>query len=183
MDNNIDFELIKRFLDGDERAFNELIKRYQSQIYWFARRMLGDHYEADEITQQTIIILYKKLETFRYDSALSTWIYRIVRNRTLNLIKLKKLKSFIGLDSDDVKNVSEKTDIIKNYEDRERIGKVKKILEKLPPRQREVFILRHFQDLSYDEIAKITKKSVGSLKASFHFATAKVEEYCKEEKS
>lgn len=172
--NTTDFEIVKDFLKGNEIAFNTLVKKHQNSIYWFARRMLGNHLDADEITQETLIVLYNKLHTFKFNSSLSTWIYTIVRNRTLNYIKLKKVKSFIGLDNDISVSLKDKSDIVKNYEDKEKLEKVKKILNKLPTRQREVFVWRNFEGLSYEEISKITNKSTGSLKASYHIAINKI---------
>ena len=169
-----DFILVKDFLKGDESAFNELVNRYKKKIYWHARRMLGNHMDADEITQEVLIVLYKKLNTFKFDSGLYTWIFRITSTRSINYIKKKKLKKIFSLDKDEFKNLNYKMDIVKNIEDKEKLEELNNVLKKLPPRQREVFIFRRFDQLSFDEIAKITGKSIGSLKASYHLALKKV---------
>jgi len=90
MSSNTDFELVKKYLDGDERAFNEIVRKYSEKIYWHARRMLGNHLDADEITQEVIIVLYKKLKTFNFNSSLYTWIYRITSNLCINYINKNK---------------------------------------------------------------------------------------------
>ena len=103
MGKEIDQELVNSFIKGNERAFNELVKRHQQNIYWHARRMVGNHLDADEITQQVIIVLYKKLYTFKFNSSLKTWIYKITQTRCLNLIKRRKVKRFLNLDAESAK--------------------------------------------------------------------------------
>ena len=85
-----DQELVTKFLAGDETAFNRLVIRYQEKIYWHARRMTGNHLDADDIVQQVLIVMYKKLNTFKFESSLYTWIYKITSTRSLNLIKNNK---------------------------------------------------------------------------------------------
>ncbi len=87
-------ELVKLFIENkDERAFTLLIKQYQQSIYWHCLRMLGNHSDADEVTQQVFITLYKKLHTYKFESKLSTWIFTITSNLVLNYIKKKKNQS------------------------------------------------------------------------------------------
>ena len=82
-----DKELIAKFLQGDDNAFNQLAKRYIDKIYWHARRIVGNHYDADEIVQQVLVTMYNKLNTFNRESALYTWIFKITYTRSLNLLK------------------------------------------------------------------------------------------------
>lgn len=174
MGKDIDHELVDKFIGGDEKAFNELVKKHQQNIYWHARRMVGNHLDADEITQQVIIVLYKKLSTFNFKSALKTWIYKITQTRSLNLIKKRKLRQFFSFD--DLKAVSFKSDvdIISNAEDKDKVERVNELLKELPVKQREVFVFRHYDELSYEEISKITGKSVGGLKANYFHASKKI---------
>ena len=171
-----DFEIVKAFIDGNEQAFNLIVKKFQQQIYWQIRRMLGDHLDADEVTQEVLIVLYNKLNTFKFNSALSTWIYRITSTRTLNYIRKQKLRNFVGLDSDRVTEMSDRQDIIKESEDKEKVEILEKMLQKLPVKQREVFIYKKFDNLSYEEISEITGKSVGGLKANYFNAMKKISE-------
>jgi RNA polymerase sigma-70 factor (ECF subfamily) len=138
--------------------------------------MLGNHLDADEVTQEVLIVMYDKLETFKYDSSLFTWIYSITTRRCLNYIKKRNVKRFFSIESEEVADRKSEDDIVKNYEDREKLNKLDKILEQLPARQREVFILRNFEELSYNEISKITGKSVGGLKANYFHALKKIME-------
>ena len=174
MGNDIDLELVNKFISGDEKAFNELVKKHQQNIYWHSRRMVGNHLDADEITQQVIIVLYKKLATFNFKSSLKTWIYRITQTRCLNLIKKRKLRHFFSFDDLQTVNLKSDIDIITNIEDKDKVDMINKLLEELPIKQREVFVFRHFDQLSYEEISKITGKSVGGLKANYFHASKKI---------
>lgn len=176
-----DFELVNRFLDGDESAFNLLVKKYQKKIYWHARQMLGNHLDADEITQEVLIVVYNKLRSFNFQSSLYTWIYKIVSRRSLNQIRKRQLKRFFSIDdSESEVDLKDSRDIIEDITNREKLNYVHKILEKIPPKQREIFIFRNFEQLSYEEISKITGKSVGGLKANYFHALKKVLELTNE---
>ncbi|WKZ68433.1 MAG: RNA polymerase sigma factor [Melioribacteraceae bacterium] len=171
-----DFELVKKFLIGDESAFNKLAANYQKKIYWHARRMLGNHLDADEVTQEVLIVLYEKLHTFNFQSSLFTWIYRITSTRSLNFIKKKSIKKFLMLDDSDTTDLASNNDIMQNIEDKEKLDKLNNVLQKLPAKQREIFIMRQFDQLSYEEIAEIKNKSIGTLKANYFHAIKKVTE-------
>jgi len=177
---NIDFALIKDFVEGNESAFNRLAVKYQDKIYWHARRMTGNHLDADEIVQEVLLVLYNKLKTFEYKSSLYTWIYTITNTRSINYLKKKNLKNFFSLD-DILNKKSEDKDVIDNLEDKQKLEKIEKALQKLPIKQREVFIMRNYDELSYEEIAEITGKSVGALKANHFHALNKIKELIKYE--
>jgi len=174
MDREKEYELVTKFLNGNEKAFNELIEQYRKSIYWHSRRMVGNHLDADEITQQVIIVIYKKLGTFKFNSRLKTWIYRITQTRCLNLIKKRKVRQFFHLDDPNMINLNSEHDIISNYEDVEKLERLNKVLNQLPLKQKEVFVFRHFDELTYEEISEITGKSVGGLKANYYHASRKV---------
>ena len=176
-----DQELVKEFILGNENAFNRLAKRYQEKIYWHARRMTGNHLDADEIVQQVFLVMYKKLKTFNFDSSLYTWIYKITSTRSLNLLKRNKLRSFISIDNIIENRVTKKEDIISDLETKERLEKVERLLQRISPKQREVFIFRKFDELSYKEISEITGKSVGALKANYFHAFNKLKELMRNE--
>lgn len=167
-------ELINSFLNGNESSFNEIIKKYQKNIYWQARRMVGNHLDADEITQEVIIVIYKKLKNFKFQSALKTWIYKITLSRTLNFLKKQKLKKIFNFSEMSNLSYRNNEDIIENFEQKEKVEKIQNKLKGLPDKQREVFILRHFEELSYEEISQITGKSIGGLKANYFHAFKKI---------
>lgn len=178
MEREEDFILVKRFLEGDEFAFNEIVRKYQKRIYWHARQMLGNHLDADEVTQEVLIVMYKKLKTFNYQSNLFTWIYKIVTTRSINQIRKNQIKRFFSIDDEDNPvDIKSNTDILEDISNKEKIEKLNKILGKLPPKQRQVFVMRNFDELSYEEISKITGKSVGGLKANYFHALKKIMEH------
>jgi RNA polymerase sigma-70 factor (ECF subfamily) len=174
--NTDDYELIREFLSGDQQAFNILVRKYQDKIYWHARRMLGDHDDAHEIVQQVLLVIYNKLNTFNFSSSLYTWIYKITSTRSLNLIKKKKLKRIFTFSSDDSVENYGYENIIEDMESKEKFLQMEKNLQQLPVKQREVFILRNFNDLSYEEISGMTGKSIGALKANYFHAFKKMKE-------
>jgi RNA polymerase sigma-70 factor (ECF subfamily) len=171
-----DYELIQDFLSGNEQSFNILAKKYQERIYWHARRMLGDHDDAHDIVQQVLLVMHSKLNTFNFSSALYTWIYRITSTRSLNLLKKRKLKRYFTFSENENLERIGQDNVIDDIEMRERFNKMEKNLMMLPVKQREVFILRNYDDLSYEEISNITGKSIGTLKANYFHAFRKMKE-------
>jgi RNA polymerase sigma-70 factor, ECF subfamily len=171
-----DFELVRNFLSGNEQSFNILARRYQERIYWHARRMLGDHDDAHEIVQQVLLVMHSKLNTFSFNSALYTWIYKITATRCLNLLKKKKLQRIFTFSSDDAVENFSYENIIENMEAKERFLRMEKYLKSLPVKQRQVFIMRNYDEFSYEEISNITGKSIGALKANYFHAFKKMKE-------
>jgi RNA polymerase sigma-70 factor (ECF subfamily) len=179
--NSDDYELVHKFLSGDEKAFNQLVSRYQTRIYWHARRMLGNHDDADEIVQEVLLVIYNKLKSFNFKSSLYTWIYKITSTRSLNLLKKNKLKRMISINTESFQEKTTTDDVIVNFEQKEKINKMENNLKKLPANQREIFVLRNFDDLSYEEISQITGKSIGALKANYFHAFKKMKEFMEED--
>ncbi len=181
-ENEFVFKLIKDYLAGDESAFNIIANKYKDKIYWHARRMTGNHLDADEIVQEVLLVLYKKLKDFQFKSSLYTWIYRITSTRTINYLKKKKIRQIFSIDDEAGSKLSFSEDVVKNIEDKERLERVEKALQKVPSKQREVFLFRVYEGLSYEEISEITGKSVGGLKANYFHAANKIMELMKDEK-
>ncbi len=170
---NNDFDLVKRFNDGDESAFNEIAKKYQQRIYWHARRMTGNHLDADEIVQEVLLVIYKKLGDFKFRSSLYTWIYTITSTRSINLLRRRSVREIFSLqDSEAEKKTG--NDILTDIENKEEVERLEKHLQKIPVKQREVFILRAVEGLSYEEISELTGKSVGGLKSNYFHALKKI---------
>ena len=179
-ENEYVFKLIKDYLAGDESAFNMIANKYKDKIYWHARRMTGNHLDADEIVQEVLLVLYKKLKDFQFKSSLYTWIYRITSTRTINYLKKKKIRQIFSIDDEAGSKLSFSEDVIKNIEDKEKLERVEKALQKIPSKQREVFIFRVYEGLSYEEISEITGKSIGGLKANYFHAANKIMELMKD---
>jgi len=175
-----DYDLVRGFLNGDEASFNKIINKYKHRIYWHARRMTGNHLDADEVVQEVLIVMYKKLKDFKSKSSLYTWIYRIVSTRSLNYLRKRSLKNIFSLDDLSNLQVKSKEDIVNDFEVKEKLMKIDKLLQKLPVKQREIFILRNYDELSYEEISEVTGKSIGGLKANYFHAINKIMELVKE---
>ena len=176
---NIDSELIKQFKNGDVRGYNGIVNKYQKQVYWVIRKMVQDHDEADDITQEVFIKVYSALKNFREESNLFTWLYRIAVNYSINHINKTKNKNTVSvelvLEPIESGNVSADEQI-----DEENNRKIlEKAIETLPAQQRAVFNMRYYDRIQYDEIASILGKSVGGVKANYFHAVKKIGEYVK----
>lgn len=171
-----DYELVREFLSGNQQAFNTIARKYQEKIYWHARRMSGDHDDAHEIVQQVLLVMYNKLSSFNFSSSLYTWIFRITHTRSLNHLNKQKVRRILSFSTD--KEIENKgyENILEDLENREKFREMENALSKLPIKQREVFIMRNFDELSYDEISNITGKSIGALKANYFHAFKKIKE-------
>jgi len=173
-----DQELIEKLAREDTRnfAFNQLVRKYQERIYWHVRKMVLDHDDSDDVVQEVFIKVWKNLHSFRQDAQLFTWIYRIATNECLNFLKKKKRVSIMSLtDYQDI--LVSKLDMSVQMDGDAIEIKLQKALLTLPDKQRLVFNMKYFEDMKYDEIAEITGTSVGGLKASYHHAVKKIEEF------
>jgi RNA polymerase sigma-70 factor (family 1) len=173
-----DQEILEKFKNPDSRnwAFNQLVRQYQQKVYWHVRKMVIDHDEADDLTQEVFIKIWKHLPNFRQDAQLYTWIYRIATNECLNFLKSKKRRFFLPI-NDISEELSQKIDANAGPDADEIQLKLQKALLKLPDKQRLVFNMRYYDELKYEEIAEILGTSVGALKASYHHAAKKIEDF------
>jgi RNA polymerase sigma-70 factor (ECF subfamily) len=158
-----------------ELGFRQLIETYQKPVYQVIRRMVLIHEDADDLTQNTFIKAYKALDRFEGNSSLFTWLYRIATNESLTFLEKKKKRYFFSLD-DHQEKLESYVDSSAPLSGDEIQVKLQKSLLKLPDKQRLVFHLKYEEDLSYEEISKITGTSVGALKASYHHAVKKIEQ-------
>lgn len=173
-----DSELLEKIRNPDTRnyGFNLLVRAYQQRIYWLVRKMVIDHDDADDLTQEVFIKVHKSIDNFRADSQLYTWVYRIATNECLTFLNKKRRRFFLPIE-DVGKELSTKLDSSSHVTGDEIQLKLQKALLKLPDKQRLVFNMKYSEDMSYEAIAEITGTSVGALKASFHHAVKKVEHY------
>ncbi|MCU0354834.1 MAG: sigma-70 family RNA polymerase sigma factor [Cytophagales bacterium] len=158
-------------------AFNTLVRKYQQRIYWHIRKMVIDHDDADDLTQEVFIKVWHHLADFRGDSQLYTWLYRIASNECLGFLNRKKRNVFTSIDDTIAEELTAKLDSSDLITGDEIQMKLQKALLRLPDKQRLVFNMRYYDELSYQEIAEITGTSEGALKASYHIAAKKIEEY------
>jgi len=157
-----------------ERGFRLLVEMYQKRVYGIIRKMLIFHEDADDVTQNTFIKAFRNLENFQGNSSLFTWLYRIATNESLNFLEKKKRRFFFPIE-DHVEAMSGYLDQSGLITGDEIEIRLQKALLKLPDKQRLVFNMRYFDDLSYEQISQITQTSVGALKASYHHAVKKIE--------
>ena len=173
-----DREILEKFKDPDSQnyAFNLLVKKYQEKVYWLVRKMVIDHEDSNDLTQEIFVKIWKYLGNFEGNSQLFTWIYRIATNECLSFLNKKKKKFFIPL-VDVNHELSRKLDS-GNYISGDEIQlKLQKALLKLPDKQRLVFNMKYYEEMKYEEISEVLGTSVGALKASYHLAVKKIEEF------
>jgi RNA polymerase sigma-70 factor (ECF subfamily) len=178
-----DKEILGLFHDGSSRhyGFNLLVRKYQKRIYLHIRRMVIVHDDADDLVQEAFIKVWKNLSGFRNDSQLYTWIYRIATNEALAFLKKKNRKlMFITMNAEGYEKQLSKNIEDDNWFTGDEIQmKLQKAMLTLPAKQRLVFNMKYFDEMKYHEISEVTGTSVGALKASYHIAVKKIEEYLK----
>ena len=157
-------------------AFHHLIINYQEKVYWMIRKMVIDHDDANDLTQDVFIKVYQKIDSFREDAQLFTWIYRIATNECLTFLKKQKRKSLFLLQNHQ-ELLSEKLKENHIVTEDDITYKLQQALITLPDKQRLVFQMKYFEDMKYEAISKILDTSIGGLKASYHHAVKKIEKH------
>ena len=173
-----DSELLVQFRNPStrERAFTAIIKKYQERLYWHIRRMLVDHEDTNDVLQNVFIRVWNGLDNFREDAQLYTWLYRIATNESLTFIEQQKKKASVSLD--DVEgSISNKIKADKYFDPNKLEWKLQVAIQQLPEKQRVVFNLRYYDEMPYEEMSKVLETSEGALKASYHHAVKKIEDY------
>lgn len=169
-----DTELLQLFRSGKKDfAFECIVKKYQKPLYRHIRHMVSDHDDTNDLLQNTFIKAWKALDNFREESQLYTWLYRIASNECLTFLKKQSRNRSVPVDEMGYALVADEDD------NTESLAIQRKLLESigtLPDKQRLVFNLKYFEEMKYEEMAKILDTSVGALKASFHHAVKKIEE-------
>lgn len=156
-------------------AFRQLVHLYKEKIYWHARRMVNQHEDANDIVQNVFIKIHKGIKGFNSNSKLYTWIYRITTNESISFIeKQKKHKhSSLEIQKENASSDDPRTEII--------IEKLMFALQTLPPKQRAVFNMKYFEEMTYKSMSEILHTSEGALKASYHHAAQKIKQYILDE--
>ena len=174
-----DSEILSKFAIESTRseAFNLLLKKYQQKIYWHIRRLVIDHDDTDDLVQEVFIKVWKSLSNFRNDSQLFTWLYRIATNESITFLNRKKQKNNISLDESAGYDLAETLADTTYFDGDKAQMKLQKALLTLPEKQRLVFNMKYYDDLKYEEISEILGTTVGGLKASYHIAVKKIEDY------
>jgi RNA polymerase sigma-70 factor (ECF subfamily) len=181
-----DFKLIEAFRKGDEKAFEEIVRRYQRQVANIIYLTLGNREEVDDLSQEVFVRVFRSLDRFEFDSSVYSWIYRIAVNLCIDEIRKKKIRKLIPLDFLTEKKLeSEKRSKETATSSDELLQKEKKeiirgALDKLSPLHRTVILLREYQDLSYGEIAKTLRISPQAVKSRIFRAREELRELLKD---
>ena len=173
-----DAELLRQFRQPEtkEGAFTTIIKKYQERLYWHIRRMVVDHEDANDVLQNVFIRVWNGLENFKEESQLYTWLYRIATNESLTFLEAQKERSAVSL-SDVESGLSNKIKADKHFDAAKLEWKLQLAIQQLPEKQRLVFNLRYYDEMPYEEMSRVLETSEGALKASYHHAVKKIEDY------
>jgi len=173
-----DKELLELFRDpsSKEKAYTSIVRKYQEKLYWHVRRMVVDHDDANDVLQNVFIKVWKGLENFREDAKLYTWLYRIASNESLTFLEQQKKRQSVSID--DVQGgLSERLIADKDFDPSKIEWKLQLAIQQLPEKQRLVFTLRYYDEMPYEDMSRILETSEGALKASYHLAAKKIEDY------
>lgn len=173
-----DEELLEQFKypSTKEKAFEAIIKKYQEKLYWHVRRLVIDHEDANDVLQNMFIKVWKSLENFREESQLYTWMYRIATNESLTFLSKQKKRRSVSIDDED-NTLTNKLKSDTHFDANKLEWKLQLAIQSLPEKQKLVFSLRYYDEMPYDKMSKVLETSAGALKASYHYAAKKVEDY------
>lgn len=172
-----DILLLQEFRDPAtrEKAFTAIIKKYQEKLYWHIRRLVIHHEDANDVLQNVFIKVWNGLDNFREDAQLYTWLYRIATNESLTYLEQQKRKPSLSIDNDESTVNQLKAD--KDFDAGKIEGKLQTAIQQLPEKQRVVFNLRYYDEMPYEEMSRVLDTSEGALKASYHHAVKKIEDF------
>jgi len=170
--------LLEQFRDPatKEAGYTRIIKKYQEKLYWHIRRMVVEHEDANDVLQNMFIKVWNGLENFREDSQLYTWLYRIATNESLSFLEQQKKRSSVSL-SDVESGLSNRLQADKHFDANKLEWKLQVAIQQLPEKQRVVFNLRYYDEMPYEKMSKVLETSEGALKASYHHAVKKIEDF------
>lgn len=158
------------------KAFEVLINAYKERLYWHIRRIVLNHDDTDDVLQNTFIKVYSNIDSFKGNSKLYSWIYRIATNESLTFLQTKSRK--LGLSSEELQGKlvdNLRSDVY--FEGDEIQLKLQEAIATLPEKQKLIFNMKYFQEMKYEEISEILETTVGGLKASYHLASKKIESF------
>jgi RNA polymerase sigma-70 factor, ECF subfamily len=175
-----DHEIVQLCLNATtrEQGYKQLVAAYAKKLYWHVRRMVANHDDANDVVQNCFIKIWKGLPNFRQDSKLYTWLYRIASNEAITFINEKYRRNSVALD----KEMELYTENLKSdpwFDGDATQVQLQFAIDSLPDKQKQVFIMRYYDELKYEEIEAILGTSIGALKASYHHAAKKIETYLK----
>ncbi|WP_289702771.1 RNA polymerase sigma factor [Muribaculum intestinale] len=170
--------LIARLRDPAQcrAAFGEVIALYQQPLYWQIRRMVENHEDANDLLQNTFLKAWDNIENFRGEAKLSTWLHKIAINESITFLARERKRLHISLD-DEESHLVNLIEADTNIDGDELALRLRKAIASLPEKQRLVFNMRYFDEMKYEQMSEFLGTSVGALKASYHHAAKKIEQY------
>ncbi|TCZ73108.1 RNA polymerase sigma factor [Flaviaesturariibacter aridisoli] len=173
-----DAELLRKFREPATReaAYTALIRKYQERLYWHVRRMVVHHEDANDVLQNVFIRVWNALQNFKEESQLYTWLYRIATNECLTYIENQKKRSAVDFD-DVASGLENQVRAQEGFDANKLEWKLQLAIQQLPEKQRIVFTLRYYDEMPYEEMSRVLETSEGALKASYHHAAKKIEDY------
>lgn len=174
-------EIILKLQEPDQQreAFEWIVNTYKEQLYYQIRRMVLSHEDADDLLQNTFIKAWNNLEYFRGEAKLSTWLYRIALNECLNFLNKQRAQKHLSIEESEA-NLLNQLESDPYFDGDQTQLLFEKAIQTLPEKQRIIFHLKYFEDMKYNEISEIMGTSIGALKASYHHAVKKIEEFFKQ---
>lgn len=155
--------------------FNSAVREYGERLYWHVRSLVVSHEDADDLMQDIYLKAWNSLPSFKGDSGLFTWLWRIATNESLNFLRWKKVR--YALQFQDLSDVlAHKVEAASDFDGDAAEAALQKAIAALPAKQKAVFCMRYYEELPFSQIAEITGTSEGALKASYHQAKKKIEE-------
>ena len=161
------------------KAFERLVREYSEQLYWIARRIVLNHDDANDVVQNVFMKAWTRLDSFHEESKMSTWLYRIALNESLDFVRKQK-KQVISADDPSAGIVAQQLMADEYFDGSETEALLQEAIASLPDVQRTVFTLRYFDEMKYSEMSEILNTSEGSLKASYHIAVKKISDFFKQ---
>jgi len=173
-----DDDLLRRFRDESSRssAFSVMVTRYSERLYWHIRKMVIVHEDADDVLQNTFLKAWKRLDSFKGEAQLYTWLYRIATNESINFLNQKRNRQMIPLEDAEYL-LSQSLHHDAYFSGDELQMQLQEAILSLPEKQRIVFNMRYFDEMPYEEMSEILGTSVGALKASYHHAVRKIKDW------
>ena len=168
-----DEQLLKLYATQPQKAFRKIVQLNSEKLYWFIRKIVIRHADTDDILQNTFLKAWKSFSKFKGRSAISTWLFSIARNEAFTF--LKKAKRYQS--NEDVFQLLEAERSAGYFSGERAEIYLQQAIQQLPDRQKEVFVFRYYNELTYDEIVAVLGGTKGSHKASYHHAVKKVEEF------
>lgn len=171
-------ELIERLRDPKtvHAAFTEVINLFSEPLYWQIRRMVQNHEDANDLLQNTFLKAWSNIEHFRGDAKLSTWLYKIAINESITFLAKERKKQNISLDDQEAALINT-IEADENIDGDRLVQKLRCAVASLPEKQRLVFNMKYYDEMKYEAMSEILGTSVGALKASYHLAVKKIEQF------